>query len=238
MQRFRGVTLIELMISMVIASALALMAFSLLFQQQRAWAQNMAQQQLHEEGALALTVLKDDIQHAGFAVTAATAPAPVQQAPVPARYDENHSLLSLASYDVADCLGRQVDAQVLEQPIINQYYVRTVEERGPVQALFCRAFDGQSWDEVELVRGVAAFQARAVVWQTGAAQWHYAEPTSLASDALVKQIEVDLLLYHPTIKPAHTEGPFVYENAWGQRLQFDGGAYYQRFFLLAEVLNG
>src|SRR5699024_874131 len=101
----------------------------------RAWARSLAQQQLYEEGALALTVLKDDIQHAGFAVNANTVPALMQQAPLPVRYDASHSLLSLASYDIADCLGRQIDAQALEQPVINQYYVRTVEDRGPVQAL-------------------------------------------------------------------------------------------------------
>jgi len=238
MRHSKGVTLIELMISILIASALALMAFSLLFQQQRAWARSLAQQQLYEEGALALTVLKDDIQHAGFAVNANTVPALMQQAPLPVRYDASHSLLSLASYDIADCLGRQIDAQALEQPVINQYYVRTVEDRGPVQALFCRAFDGRAWDEVELVRGVAAFQVRAVIWQEEEAAWRYVEPSEWLGDAQVKQIEVELLLQHPSIRPGRMEGPFLYENAWGQYLEFHGDAYYERFFLLAEVLNG
>lgn len=238
MHRISGFTLIELIVSVALASVLGLMAFNLLFQQQRAWAQSLAQQQLLEEGMLVLTALQDDIQHAGYAINGHTVPTFMQEVATSSRYDASHSLLSLASYDVADCLGREVEIDALEQPVINQYYVRTVEESGPVQALFCRAFDGSTWEEVELIRGVALFQARVAVWQEETMQWVYMRPHTVPQGAVVKQVEVDLLLRHPSVVPLHVEGPYHYENAWGERTQLEGQAYYERFFLLAEVLNG
>ncbi|HLR18172.1 MAG TPA: prepilin-type N-terminal cleavage/methylation domain-containing protein [Alcanivoracaceae bacterium] len=234
----KGFSLVELMVGLVLAGIISLMAFSLLFQQHSAWSRTLAQQQLLQEGALILALLKEDVQHAGYTVNGQSTAAVLAEVEVPSTRAANHSVLNLASYDVADCLGRKVNANHLEGPVINQYYVRAVKAEQPLQALFCRAFDGASWEEVELVRGVVLFQVRVGVWHVEQGEIQYVPPEEVPSNSLVKQVEIDLLLRHPTATLKHETEYYEHEDAWGKQWQFLAQGLYERFFLVAEVLNG
>lgn len=226
----QGFSLVELMVGLLLAAMISLMALMLLWQQQNAWREQLAVQQLQEEGQLVMQLLQDEIDYAGGSMGADLPPFD-SQATTHGRALAEHSTLNFHSQDVTDCLGRELAAPEL---VTNQYYARLNSEE--VSALYCRAFARNSWEEVELVRGVEVFQARVLVEGPGQTRT-YKKPEELTAADKALWLEILLVLRHPDVE-VKAEGTWHYRDPWGGSWWLENKGLYRRFLLRRELLNG
>jgi len=227
--RQRGLSLVELMVGLLLASIISLMAILLFWQQQQAWRLQLARQQIQEEGHLVMQLLRDEAIYAGAHLEDNIFPF-FPQADNHRNANNEHSVISFYSQDVTDCLGRNLEAP---STVINQYYVRTNAEG--VSALYCRAFARDAWEEVELVRGVELFQARVLV-EMSDARFMYLKPEELTAQVEPRTLEVLLVLQHVETD-AHVVEQRSYTDPWGEQWWLREGVY-GHFFVRVELLNG
>lgn len=228
--RQRGLSLVELMVGLLLASIISLIAMSLLWQQQQAWRHHLARQQVQEEGHLVMRLLQDEAAYAGASLNIEMQPF-FHQAPVHANTNHEHSVLNFYSHDTTDCLGRNLEAP---EAVINQYYVRANGEG--LQALYCRAFARGTWEEVELVRGVELFQAR-VLAELADHHFIYFKPEAIPLEVKVHLLEVLLVLRHTEVE-VRAPGVWLFTDPWGEEWPLDKAGVHGRFFMRKELLNG
>ncbi len=231
MDKQQGLSLVELMVGLLLASLLSLMAFSLLWQQQSAWREQMALQQLQEDGQLVLRVFQDEITQAGIGV-----PTPLLAVDNPrareGNLNEDNSVLTFTSQDVTDCLGRTLETM---EVVINQYYVRANSEGIP--ALYCRAFARGTWEEAELVRGVEHFQAVVLAKSVEEGSYGVYAPERLPDSMQALAVSLLFILKHPDTKPRYPMA-FSYMDMFGLVHHLPEEGIYQRFFLHRSLFNG
>lgn len=228
--RQQGVSLVELMVALLLASVITLIALVLLWQQQRAWREHLAMQQIQEEGHLLVRLLRDEAAYAGAHLEALIPPF-LPQAETHRNADLEHSVVSFYSQDLTDCLGRNLAAPEI---IVNQYYVRANGDG--VNALYCRSLARGTWEETELVSGVELFQARVLV-ELPEGRFAYLAPEAFLAEASAHALEVLVVLRHPQVT-TQAQGELRYTDLWGVEKSLDKNAVHGRFFVRQELFNG
>lgn len=227
----QGLSLVELMVGVLLASIISAMALMLLLHQQQAWREQLAMQHLQEEGQLVIWQLQHEIAYAGASLGESIPPL-LSQADMHRNASVRHSVLTFFSEDVTDCLGR-----VLASPefVMNQYYVRLSAPE--TFGLYCRAFARGTWEEVELTRGVELFVVRVYAWLPELSRFAYFNPLELPADAEATFVEILLVLRHPEVQ-RQASGLLLYVDPWGEEWQLPRQGLYRYFFVRRELLNG
>lgn len=227
----QGLSLVELMIGMLLASLISAMALILLLHQQQAWREQLAMQHLQEEGQLIVQQLQNEIAYAGASLGEFVLPL-LSQVDIHRNASVRHSVLTFRSEDVTDCLGRVLTGSEL---VTNQYYVRLSSPE--TNGLYCRAFARGAWEEVELTRGVELFAVKIYAWLPELSRFAYFSPLELPTEAEAMFVEVLLVLRHPEVQ-RQASGQQLYVDPWGEERLLPRQGLYRYFFMRRELLNG
>lgn len=227
----QGLSLVELMIGVLLASLISAMALIVLLHQQHAWREQLAEQHLQEEGQLIVQQLQSEIAYAGASLGEPVPPL-LSQASIHRHANVGHDVLTLRSEDVTDCLGRVLASSEL---VTNQYYVRLSTPE--INGLYCRAFARGTWEEVELVRGVELFVVKVHAWLPELSRFAYFSPLELPAGAEPNFIEILLVLRHPEVQ-RQASGQQLYLDPWGKEWHLPRQGIYRYFFMRRELLNG
>lgn len=223
-----GLTLVEFMVALLITSLLVVIGGNILQQQLGAWRFHLTEQHLQEQGNLLAHALKQEIQHAGLSLKPPGASAALADSTGDAWFSD----ITFSSKDITDCLGRNFP-ETNGQSLRNRFYVREASD-SEEDSLYCRAHDGEHWQEVELVRGVVLFLVRVAAQQGSQVRFYAVEDFPEHADITTMQIAVVL----KENVPARFGQAYSYMDPWGNEYQFNEKALYQSFVIHAEVLNG